>query len=62
MLKKSKSFYFIKKLFTNIDEGKKLKLIRYNKNLQKNLDINIINYKFFSGKYKIYIKRNDSRI
>ena len=41
-------------LFSFIDEGQKLKLIKYNKNLQKIIDINIINYKFFSGRYIDY--------
>ena len=29
----------------------KLKLIKYNKNLQNTIDINLNNYKFFSGRY-----------
>ena len=33
---------------------KKLKVVKYNKSLQKNIDINIINYKHFSGRYIIY--------
>ena len=35
-------------------EGKKLKLVKYNKGLQKELNINLINYKLFSGRYIIY--------
>ena len=54
MLKKIKSSYFIKLIHTFVDEKQKLKLVRYNKSMQKNLDIGIINYKFFSGKYIIY--------
>ena len=54
MLQNIKSSFFIKILFLCIDEKQKLKLIRYNKNLQKNIDISIINYKFFTGKYIIY--------
>ena len=41
-------------LFSFIDEGQKLKLIKYNKNFQKTLDKSIINYKLFQGKYIIY--------
>ena len=54
MLKNVKSSYFITLIFSYIEEGKKLKLIKYNQNLQKNININIINYKFFSQKYLIY--------
>ena len=54
MLKNIKSSYFIKLVYTFVEEAQKLKLIKYNKSIQKNLDINIINYKFFSGRYMIY--------
>ena len=55
MLKKIKSSYFNAIIFSYIDERQKLKIIKYNKSLQKNMNISIINYKFFSGKYIIYI-------
>ena len=54
MLKNIKSPYFIRLIFSFADEVQKLKLVRYNKSIQKNLDISIINYKFFSGRYIIY--------
>ena len=54
MLKNIKSYYLIKLVYTFVEEAQKLKLIRYNKSIQKNLDISIINYKFFSGRYIIY--------
>ena len=55
MLQNIKSlYYFNKKLFSLIEEGKKLELIKYNKNLQKNLNINLTNYRYFSGRYIIY--------
>ena len=54
MLKNIKSKYTTKILFLYIDEERKLKLIKYNKNLQKTIDINIINYKLFAGRYIIY--------
>ena len=54
MLQNIKSSFFIKILFLCIDEKQKLKLIRYNKNLQKNLDITINNYKHIIGSYIIY--------
>ena len=49
-----RSVYFIKMFVSYIYEGKKLDIIRYNKNLQKKLDINIINYKVYSKRYIIY--------
>ena len=54
MLEKIKSSYFIKIIFSFVDEGQKLRLVRYNKSIQNNLDISIINYKFFKGNYIIY--------
>ena len=48
-----KSIYIIRNLLSFIKEKKKLELVIYNKNMQKNLNINITYYKFFSGKYKI---------
>ena len=51
MLKKLTSIFISKKIFTYIDERKKLKLIKYNKNLQKINIITLINYKLLSGKY-----------
>ena len=54
MLKNIKSSYFIQIFFSYVNEEQKLKIIKYNKSLQKNLYISIINYKHFSGKYIIY--------
>ena len=54
MLKNIKSLYFIKIVFSHVDEEQKLKIIKYNKSLQANLNINLINYKYFSGRYIIY--------
>ena len=56
MLENSKSIYFIKKLFTFIDEKNKLEIIKYNKNTQNILDINLFNYKFFSKRYIVFEK------
>ena len=44
----------MKILFLYVDGKQKLKLIKYNKSLQKKIDISLINYKFFSGRYIIY--------
>ena len=61
MLKKSKSIYFIKKLFTFLDEKDKLNIIKYNKNIQNILDISLINYKFFSDRYIIFEKNGKGK-
>ena len=49
-----KSNKILKKVFSNLEEKIKLKAIKYNKYLQKKIDINLIHYKFLSGKYIIY--------
>ena len=55
MLKNIESKYFIKlKLFSYIEDKRKLKLIKYNKYLQNKIDINIFNYRQFTGKFIIY--------
>ena len=54
MLQNIKSSYFIKLIYTFVEESQKLKLVKYNKSIQKNLDISIINYKYFKGRYIIY--------
>ena len=54
MLKNIKSTYFIQLIYIHIDESQKLKIIKCNKKLQKNINISIINYKYFQKKYIIY--------
>ena len=54
MLKNIKSSYFPKVLFSCIEEKQKLKLVRYNKSLQKSLHFSINNYMYFQGKCKEY--------
>ena len=46
-----KSSYILKIVFSYADEKQKLKLVKYNKSLQKKIDININNYIHFQGKY-----------
>ena len=41
-------------LFSLMEDRKQLHLVKYNKSLQKILNINIINYRVLSGKYTIY--------
>ena len=54
MLKNVKSSYIILNFFEYITEKKKLKLLKYNKLLQKRLNISINNYIHFKAKYIIY--------
>ena len=53
-IKDIKADYFVQKIFSFLDEKVKLKLLIYNKSLQKKADINLTNYKLFSGKYIVY--------
>jgi len=53
MLDNIKSTYFKKIIFSLLDEKAKLKILRYNKNLQKQLNIEFINYFIFTKKYSI---------
>ena len=52
MLQKIKSSFILKKVFINIDIMRKLTSIIYNKKIQKNLGITIVDYRRYSGKYK----------
>ena len=54
MLKNVKSSYFTQLIFSDISEGRKLKILKHNKSLQGEMKINLINYKFFSKRYIIY--------
>ena len=54
MIKNVKISYFLRVLFFYMDEKQKLELIKYNKSLQENMNITLINYKFFSGRYIEY--------
>ena len=54
MFENIKSSYFIKIIFSFLNEKTKLKLLKYNKCLQNNININLINYKIFSGRYIVY--------
>ena len=50
-LRNLKSDYFIKKFFEYMSKRKSLETIRYNKSIQKRIDININHYKAYSEKY-----------
>ena len=62
MLKKIKSVFFIKRIFSYISETNLLNLIEYNRALQKNLDKSLLNYKLKSGKYIINQTNNKAKI
>ena len=54
LLENLKSINIIKSIMLNLDENIKLKAIKFNKNIQNIININLINYKFFSEKYIEY--------
>jgi len=58
MLENIKSSFFKKILFSMIIHKVKLQLIKYNKSFQKLVNIDIIDYKIFSGKYIVYKEKN----
>ena len=58
MLTNIKSVFFVKNFFFYFEERKILDIIRFNKSLQNLWNISIINYKFLSGRYKVYDNNN----
>ena len=52
MLEEIKSYFFIKKVMSLLPSKIFLDLVKYNNNLKNQLNINIVNYKILSGKYK----------
>ena len=54
MLEKIKSKYLIPNIFSFVNKIRKCELVKYNKNLQNNFNINLIDYKNLSEKYIIY--------
>ena len=50
-LRKVKSDYFIQKFFGYMTERKSLEAVRYNKSIQKRINININHYKAYSEEY-----------
>ena len=51
MLENIKSLYFIKNIFLKMNERTKFKIIKYNKHMQNIININLLDYKIFSGTY-----------
>ena len=58
MLENIKSNFFVKLIFSFMIEENKLKIVNYNKNLQKILYISLINYRLYTNKYIIHEKNN----
>ena len=54
MLELIKSKYFQKLIFSYLNEQVKLEIIKHNKNIQKLIGLDLINYKVFSGRYIVY--------
>ena len=54
MVDSIKSLYFTKIIFKIIQERTKLKIAKYNKNLQRIIDISLVNYKILSERYIIF--------
>ena len=54
MLENIKSAFYLRLLFSFPNEKKKLKIAMYSKSLKNKLNINLINYKLYSGKYIVY--------
>ena len=62
MVENIKSNFFVRYLFSFLDDVKQLYLVKYNKRLQKLLNINIMNYRFFNGKYIEYDRNGIGKI
>ena len=54
MLKKVKSAFISKIIFNSLNYKRKLEFFKYNKRLQKQTDLSLINYQYYTGKYIIY--------
>ena len=47
------SLFILNKLFSFLDESKKLSLLNFNKQLQKRINITLDDYKNITGNYRI---------
>ena len=61
MLGNIKSKYILEIILSNINEERKLLLVKYNNKIKDILNIDLINYKFFSRKYFIGKKNGKGR-
>ena len=67
MLNKIKSKYILQNIFIHVNNTQKLNTLRFNKRTQNRLEINIVDYRRLSGKYKIIkydeiMKKNELKI
>ena len=51
IFKNLKNDFFLEKIFNNLNKKKSLVIVKYNKNIKKRINININDYKEYSGKY-----------
>ena len=61
MLKNIKSIVIIKKVFSYIRIKKKFELIKHNKIIKNRLDINLLDYQIYSGKYIVYEEKGKAK-
>ena len=61
MVENIKSIYFTKIIFNYVQEKTKLKIVKYNKTLQKSLNIGLVNYKVLSRRYIIFGENGKGR-
>ena len=54
MINEIRSSFFKRIIFSFLPTAKKLKIIKYNKKMQNLLEINIVDFMSFSGKYIVY--------
>ena len=62
LIKSVKSIYIIQRILLHLDEKKKLDILKYNKNIQKQIGIDIEYFKKISGKYKIKEKNGIEKV
>ena len=62
LIKLVKSIYIIKRTLLHLDEKKKLDILKYNKDFQKQMGFDIEYYKKISGKCKIQEKNGNETI
>ena len=61
MLKNIKSIVILKKVFSYLRIKRKFDLIKHNKIIQNRLDINLLDYKIYSGKYIVYEEKGKAK-
>ena len=50
--------FFLLKLFSNLSERKKLKILIYHKSIKNKIKLNIRDYMIYSGRYIYYTSEN----